>query len=164
MPKQVKLIAALVLVLLLGCSINEETVFSWVDRNDAKRVEQWLEAGGDPDLKDGEGRSLLYIAAGPHGGRDVLRVLIEHGARVDGGAGRYTPLMNAASWSDDEAVMALLGAGADPCLRNESGGRAVEVIGKGDAEADRRTREALLRAMSGRCEAPPNKGDAADRE
>ena len=150
MIEQIKLAAVVLSFLLPSCSGGGgETVFSWVEENRSAEVEGWLKNSGNPDLRTEQGCSLLYLATGPHGGNDVLRVLTKHGANVNEGCGQYTPLMNAASWVNQEAVMLLLEAGADPRLENENGHTAIDVIGRANAEDERRIREALLRALDG---------------
>jgi hypothetical protein len=67
----------------------------------------------NPNLRTHEGCTLLYSATGPHGGNEILRVLVMEEANVNEGCGKYTPLRNAASWVNYEGVMILLDAGAD---------------------------------------------------
>jgi ankyrin repeat protein len=56
--------------------------------------------------------------------------LLEAGADPNHGSGKYTPLMNAASWVRYDAVQLLLERGADPLLKNERGQTALEVVGR----------------------------------
>jgi hypothetical protein len=98
---------------LLGCRVSLEQTFGAVDRNDPTVLRRWLEQGGDPDATLG-GRSLLYVATGPHGGAEVLDLLLAHGADPELGADGYSPLMNAASWCWLDGVKKLVDAGADP--------------------------------------------------
>ena len=137
-----------IVLLLIGCSFqNEDSIFSWVDSNNHVEVEKWLNNGGNPNLKTKDGESLLYIATGPHGGNEVLRVLLKHKVNVNEGQGKYTPLMNAASWINYEAVTWLLNAGADATLKNENGQSAIDVIGNGDDKNEQLIREALENAI-----------------
>lgn len=147
MIERLILSVGLVSLLFVSCSgRGDDEVFSWVNRNEPDRVEEWLKRGGTPNLRTRDGCSLLYLATGPHGGNEVLRVLVKGGADVDEGCRKYTPLMNAASWVNYEGVMILLDAGADPNLRNESGQQAIDVIGGGGGgDRQRLIREALLR-------------------
>ena len=144
------LIGTLVSMSLLCCSVlAKDKVVSWVSENNGRKLEEWLKAGGDPNLRDENGCTLLYVATGPHGGNDVVRVLIAHAGNVNAGCGKYTPLMNAASWGNDAAVQLLLTAGADPNLKNEEGRRAVDLIGNdGDRVHQERIRQILLGATS----------------
>jgi ankyrin repeat protein len=50
-----------------------------------------------------------------------MALLLSHGADPNLGAGRLTPLMNAATWCSIDGVMMLVQAGADPALRDEHG-------------------------------------------
>jgi len=110
--------AALVLSLLLAAcqprAVAEDPVVGAVVRNDAAAVRDYLAGGGDPDLANREGDSLLYIAAGARGGIEVARLLIAAGASLEAGsADGRTALANAAGWCDVEMVRMLLAAGAD---------------------------------------------------
>jgi hypothetical protein len=98
---------------LLGCRVSLEQAFGAVDRNDPAVLRRWLDQGGDPNATL-DGRSLLYVATGPHGGAEVLDVLLERGADPELGASGYTPLMNASSWCWLAGVRKLAEAGADP--------------------------------------------------
>lgn len=109
---------------LAGCERRagpDADVLGKVRDNDWSAVQTYLEAGGDPNATSSAGQPLLYIAAGPRGGREVAATLIEGGAEIDGTArnGR-TPLMNAAGWCDVDILTILLEAGADPRLRDDS--------------------------------------------
>jgi Ankyrin repeats (3 copies) len=150
MLKQRILIGAFLSVFLFGCSrFTEDKAFAWVSQNNGRNLEDWLKAGGDPNLRNHEGCTLLYVATGPHGGDDVLRILIAHQARVDEGCGRNTPLMNAASWLNSDAV-GLLNSGADPFLKDHNGYCAIDLIGQGNAAEQARIRQSLLAAPTRR--------------
>jgi len=99
-----------------------------VDANDTHRLSEWLSSGGDPDLIVGN-ESLLYVATGPHGGHEVLRLLLDAGADPNKGMVTYSPLMNAASWCRLEACKLLVEHGADPKARNSKGETALAVVG-----------------------------------
>jgi ankyrin repeat protein len=119
------------LLVLVGCTKESTNIAQAVDGNEAGYVKEWLKSGGDPNLTNAHGESLLYIATGPHGGHEVLEALLAAGAKIEMGAGKYTPLMNAASWCDLEAVQLLLKHGANPNAQNERGQRALDVVGRG---------------------------------
>lgn len=74
-----------------------------------------LDAGLNPDLTAKDGNSLLYQCVRS---LDCLNLLLERGAAVDHRTSddKETPLMRAASVSDEECVQRLLNAGADPTL------------------------------------------------
>lgn len=115
-------------LLLLGC--DPGSPFAATDANDVEALRRYLESGGDPNLCHEDGSSLLYIATGPHGGIEVVRLLINHGADPDLGFGEYTPLMNAASWVSFDAVKMLVEAGANPTLKNSQGQTAFQCTGR----------------------------------
>lgn len=147
-PVRINLSLAALALLLYSCAGEvEESIFSSVNSNNRVKVERWLQNGGDADLRTESGCTLLYLATGPHGGNDVLEALVDHGANVNEGCGRYTPLMNAASWINEEGVNILMRAGANPNLVNENGQTAAEEIGCGDDEAEKRISDILQQAM-----------------
>ena len=124
------------LLFLAGCASESENPFAAVDANHTAALSSYLDSGGDPNAQSPNGQSLLYIATGPHGGESVLRVLLEHGANPNVGAGSYTPLMNASSWCWLKGVSLLVEAGADVTARNGSGQTALQTVcsGGGDRE------------------------------
>jgi ankyrin repeat protein len=149
MGKKLIIACSIVSMLFAGCSVTQDQAVSWANENDAPKLEEWLKAGGDPNLRNHERCTLLYVATGPHGGNDVVRVLIAHAADVNAGCGKYTPLMNAASWANDDAIELLLKAGADPNLKNENGQQAIDLIGdNGNRTNQDRIRQTLLAAMT----------------
>lgn len=104
--------------------------------NNTTAIILWLENGGDVNQQLDNTQSPLYIATGPKGGNEMVKLLLENGAKVDVGAGNYTPLMNAASWVALESVQLLLDKGADKTLTNENGQTAYDLIGDcGDCPA-----------------------------
>lgn len=100
-----------------------------IRENNTKAITLWLENGGDVNQQLDHQQSFLYDATGPKGGHEMVKLLLDNGAKVDVGAGKYTPLMNAASWVDLENVQLLLEKGADKTLTNENGRTAYELIG-----------------------------------
>ncbi|HPN68156.1 MAG TPA: ankyrin repeat domain-containing protein [Saprospiraceae bacterium] len=109
--------------------INNSKIVEYVDDNDYNKVEKWLKNGGNPNIILPDNSTLLYIATGPHGGIEVTKILIEAGADVNKGHFDYTPLMNAASWTNYLMVEYLLDHKANPNLKNISGKTALQVIG-----------------------------------
>lgn len=117
-------------LLLTACSRQEPVnIFTAVADDNASYVRAWIKQGGNPDTRDINGQSLLYIATGPHGGHRVLIALLEGGADPNLGVHGYTPLMNVASWADLKGVRILLGHGANHNLRNADGRTALELVG-----------------------------------
>ncbi|OAP64422.1 hypothetical protein AYL99_00394 [Fonsecaea erecta] len=67
-----------------------------------------LEAGANPNTRDEDGRSALYLAT-VEKSLDIMRTLIENGAKEDDGS-----LHIATCWQHHEAMQLLLGAGHEP--------------------------------------------------
>src|SRR5438094_871642 len=88
-------------------------LFGAIRSRDAAAVRRLLTEGVDPNAADGEGRTVLMLAAAS-GQNEIARVLLEQGAEVDRrrpeGA---TALHAAASQGHTEMVRLLLEAGAD---------------------------------------------------
>jgi ankyrin repeat protein len=119
------------MLLLLGCgatAVTPDEAFQAVDENNPSVLRKYLSQGGNPDRLSEKGDSLLYIATGPHGGYEVLKLLLEAGANPDKGAGEYTPLMNASSWCWLEGVKLLVEFDADPMLKNSKGQTALDTV------------------------------------
>lgn len=125
------IILSAVCLLVYGCVDQPRDVFEAVRRNDSSYAERYLKLGGDPNAVDRHGETLLYIATGPHGGMEVLSLLIDY--KADPNQGTYTPLMNAASWGWLDGVKILISAGADPLLTN-SEGKTARQCAAGDRE------------------------------
>ena len=130
-------IAAIIFVLIIqtGCAeepkpADTQRMFNAVFHNDADYAKRWLASGGNPNAKNEQGESLLYVATGPKGGNEVLSVLLTAGADPNTGQGVYTPLMNAASWVNLAGVELLLKSGADSKRKNERGESALETTGR----------------------------------
>lgn len=85
-----------------------------------------LAAGADVNWQNGRGGTALIDAIRTRH-LEVARVLIEHGADVNLGPNRYTPLMFAVADGNPESVALLIEAGADPTLPDEFGLTAVEL-------------------------------------
>ena len=123
--------ASLIMCLLIavGCSgkTHSSDIFEAVNNNDVEYVRAWT---GDINLSK-NGECLLYIATGPKGGDDVVKMLLSKGANPNGTGTGYSPLMNAASWCSDKSVGLLIEAGANVNYRNASGKSALDVVGQG---------------------------------
>ena len=65
-----------------GIGWVEGITFEWSEKENVEAVKLCLEAGIDPNAADDEGRTALHGAA--HKGRnEVVKLLVEHGAKVD---------------------------------------------------------------------------------
>ena len=79
---------------------------------DSDRLAPLLDRGIDPDLRDARGDTLLLLAS-HHGHCGVARMLLEHGAVVDGlSPDGQTALMLAAMHDREDMVDVLLAHGA----------------------------------------------------
>ncbi|MBX9393031.1 ankyrin repeat domain-containing protein [Streptomyces sp. TRM72054] len=91
---------------------------------DAARVKALLRAGANPEARDMDGTTPLYLAA-VQGAAEVARLLMAAGASPDaesrGVGSEGTPLCAAACWGHTETVRELLAHGADPNLREDYG-------------------------------------------
>jgi ankyrin repeat protein len=126
-----KSILYLVVSILVGCTdrvISVEEAFKAVDSNDSSTLKKFLEQGGNPNSLNSANDSLLYVATGPHGGYQVLKLLLESGADPDKGSGKYTPLMNASSWCWLDGVKLLVENGANLELKNSRDQTALETV------------------------------------
>jgi ankyrin repeat protein len=76
------------------------------------------------------GWSPLHYAAAS-GDDEIVRVLLQKGARVDAtspaGTGLFTPLMMAAREGHDSTALLLIEQGADPKLKNSEGLTAAQI-------------------------------------
>ena len=110
---------------------------------------KWLDAGGNPNLMDDAGMSLLYLATGPKGDADTVRVLLEHGADPNSVSdGADSPLMNAAMWVKLECVKLLVAKGADVSYRANDGRRAIDLVGRDGHHNEDAIRQVLERTMT----------------
>lgn len=126
-----KYLLCLTVIFLVGCadqSVSVEEAFSAVDSNDSATLKKFLQEGGSPDSLTPDNASMLYVATGPHGGHQVLTILLESGADPNRGIGKYTPLMNASGWCSLDAVKLLVESGANVELKNSKGETALETV------------------------------------
>lgn len=112
-----------------GSSQKENEVFTQVRNDDALSLGRYLADGGDPNLKNPDGDSLLYVASGAKGGLLVVQSLLAAGADTElVSRENRTPLHTAAAWCNDKIVEALLAAGASTLALNSEGKTPPEVI------------------------------------
>lgn len=92
------------------------------EAGNAEAVQAELQAGANVNQKDGDGRSVLYIAS-LGGKNDVVRVLLDAGANPNLPAGRKgndTPLHAAAKYGHWKTVEILVENGATVDIRNKA--------------------------------------------
>jgi ankyrin repeat protein len=85
-------------------TINDSgaTALLWaVDEPEVTRL--LLEHGADPNVRSAEGLTPLLLAAGRRGSRDVVTLLLDHGAKLDG-----QPVLARAGNAGDQAVLRML--------------------------------------------------------
>lgn len=90
---------------------------------------------------------MRCFVVGVLGGNAVLAILLRHAADPNRGFGRYTPLMNAASWCDLDGLRLLIAAHADPDLKNEHGETAIDTVCSGPRDAATDARRYLQNVM-----------------
>jgi Ankyrin repeats (many copies) len=146
--KSLLLYAAVLLAVLTIFLFRDLIPFIAVECNAVEVMDIWLFLGGNPNLISPVDGSLLYAATGPYGGDEVTERLLTGGADPNKGLGLYTPLMNAASWVDIDAVRLLLRYGADPTLRNERGQTALDVVSRANAAKETIVRDMLEAAVN----------------
>lgn len=146
-------ISCLLCLLMIMCGCKDKRVKTPIGAafcGDAEFLRHWLHSGGDPNLADKDGQTLLCFATGPKGNAETVRVLLQAGADPSlCKPGNYSPLMHAASEGNIDMVKALVEAGADLNYRSSDGYDAyecarrpyrVEIVGY--LEYIKRTREA----------------------
>ena len=93
-------------------------------------LEEFLEHGIPVDLLDGEGNSLLMLAA-YHSQGETVEMLIARGADVDlRNARDQSPVAGALFKGADDVVEILKGAGADLDAGTPSARQAAEIFGR----------------------------------
>src|SRR5918999_1749756 len=89
-------------------------MFDLARAGETARLLEYVDAGTPVGLADGDGNTLLMIAA-DHGHAELVVGLAERGADVDALNDRdQSPLAGAGSKGADDVVHALVEAGADP--------------------------------------------------
>ena len=123
------LLGILVLAACQPTADPNNAIFTVVRNNDASKLGKFLTEGGNPNLVDANGDTLLYVASGARGGLEVVNLLLLAGADIDktSNQGR-TPLHTAAAWCNVDIVAALLNAGARTDIMNDENKNALDVV------------------------------------
>jgi ankyrin repeat protein len=95
-----------------------DELYAAIDKGPDTRIVEYLEGGGDPNLRRHEYGWTLLHAAAFKGRRGLVEALVAAGADVDALQGHgFTPLASAAHKGQIGCVRALLAAGASPACR-----------------------------------------------
>ena len=89
------------LMVAAGIGWVDGVTFEWSEAENLEAVKMCLDLGIDPNIADGDGRTALHGAA--HKGRnDVIRLLVEHGAKLDardkGSRDTFTGALEGHTW------------------------------------------------------------------
>jgi len=143
------LVCSMILIIAAcNSSFDNSRIVEYVENNDSIKVEKWLKDGGNPNILLPDSCTLLYYATGPRGGLAVTKLLVDAGANVDKGVGKYTPLMNAACWIAYDCVKYLLDHKANPNLINEDGKTALQGTGSCNGCSDEIMTKSLLKKVT----------------
>jgi len=84
------------------------------------KLKEYLENGGDPNLRDARGRTLLHYAA-KEGNLEAVRLLLKHKADPNARDRRGRTPLHYAVLADDEVVVELIKAGAEVNAKDKDG-------------------------------------------
>ena len=123
------LLASALSVLAAGAAAADQRIFDMFHLGDTGPAVAWLEVGGDPEIRDKKGMTLLHWA-GWKGEIDVAEIVRTRGVDVDiATPGGITPVMHASHGGPPEMVAFLLEEGADVTLVTENGFSALHMWG-----------------------------------
>jgi ankyrin repeat protein len=102
------------LMVAAGIGWVDGVTFEWSEAENLEAVKMCLDLGVDPNIADGDGRTALHGAA--HKGRtDVIRLLVEHGAKLDardkGSRDTFTGAMEGHTWMPVDYARGLVRVG-----------------------------------------------------
>lgn len=147
-------------LMFCGCVDNPGATDPWdaAYRGSTRELRHWIQAGGDVNVRNESGYTLLDTAVGPGGGTALVKLLLSEGTDPnicpDGGR---SPLVNAAGWGDYKKVKLLVEAGADVNYRDSSGFSAYDV-------ALRTSELEIADYLAARMDPPPPKRAGAPKE
>lgn len=125
-------------------------------------VANFVKIGGDVELRDALGQTLLHIAA-VGGQTAIAELLLNNGSDPNARTAKaFTPLHLAAAVGAADVVVTLLEAGADAAAENVYGNTPLHEIAGGGGVAEANTRLAIVDRLLA-AGAPLEAGDSAGR-
>ena len=102
------------LMVAAGIGWVDGVTYEWSEADNLQAVKMCLDLGIDPNVADGDGRTALHGAA--HKGRnEVIRLLVEHGARLDardkGSRDTFTGALEGHTWMPIDYARGLVRVG-----------------------------------------------------
>ena len=107
------------LMVAAGIGWVDGVTFEWSEAENLEAVKMCLDLGIDPNIADGDGRTALHGAA--HKGRnDVIRLLVEHGAKLDardkGSRDTFTGALEGHTWMPIDYSRGLVRVGVQSAI------------------------------------------------
>jgi len=107
------------LMVAAGIGWVEGVTFEWSEADNLEAVKMCLDLGIDPTISDGDGRTALHGAA--HKGRnEVIRLLVEHGAKLDardkGSRDTFTGALEGHTWMPIDYSRGLVRVGVQSAI------------------------------------------------
>jgi ankyrin repeat protein len=107
------------LMVAAGIGWVDGVTFEWSEAENLEAVKMCLDLGIDPNIADGDGRTALHGAA--HKGRnDVIRLLVEHGAKLDardkGSRDTFTGALQGHTWMPIDYARGLVRVGVQSAI------------------------------------------------
>lgn len=107
------------LMVAAGIGWVDGVTFEWSEAENLEAVKMCLDLGVDPNIADGDGRTALHGAA--HKGRnDVIRLLVDHGAKLDardkGSRDTFTGAMEGHTWMPVDYARGLVRVGVQSAI------------------------------------------------
>ncbi len=107
------------LMVAAGIGWVDGVTFEWSEAENLEAVKLCLDLGIDPNIADGDGRTALHGAA--HKGRnDVIRLLVEHGAKLDardkGSRDTFTGALEGHTWMPIDYSRGLVRVGVQSAI------------------------------------------------
>lgn len=107
------------LMVAAGIGWVEGVTYEWSEADNLEAVKMCLDLGIDPTIADGDGRTALHGAA--HKGRnDVVKLLVEHGAKLDardnGSRDTFTGALKGHTWMPIDYAHGLVRVGVQSAI------------------------------------------------